>query len=53
MQDWKVWIKDPVRMLQWFMLCRHGGVLLSSVVIARLLPLSEVGVFEMLMLCGY
>lgn len=46
-------MKDPVRMVQLFMLCRQSGVLLSSVVIARYLPLDQVGGFEMLMLCGY
>ncbi|MBK9106519.1 MAG: hypothetical protein IPL92_18645 [Saprospiraceae bacterium] len=35
------------------MLCRQSGVIISSIVIARSLPVSEVGVFEMLMLCGY
>lgn len=45
--------KDPVRMVQLFMLCRQSGVLLSSIVIARYLPLDQVGGFEMLMLCGY
>jgi O-antigen/teichoic acid export membrane protein len=44
---------DPVRQVQLFMLCRHTGVILASVVIARSLPVGEVGVFEMLMLCGY
>ena len=46
-------INDPVRLAQWFMLCRHTGILLSSVVIARSLSLQEVGIFEMLMLSGY
>ena len=46
-------LKDPVRQVQLFMLCRHTGVILSSIVIARSLPIEEVGVFEMLMLCGY
>src|SRR5688572_17559664 len=46
-------ITDPVRLAQWFMLCRHTGILLSSVVIARSLSLQEVGIFEMLMLSGY
>ena len=46
-------MKDPVRMVQLFMLCRQSGVLLSSIVIARYLPLDQVGGFEMLMLCGY
>ena len=44
---------DPVRLVQWFMLCRHGGILFASVVIARSLPIEQVGVFEMLMLSGY
>ncbi len=44
---------DPVRLVQLFVLCRHTGVILSSIVIARSLPLEEVGIFEMLMLCGY
>jgi O-antigen/teichoic acid export membrane protein len=46
-------IHDPVRLAQWFMLCRHAGIFLSSIVIARVLPIEEVGVFEMLMLSGY
>ncbi|HSF88228.1 MAG TPA: polysaccharide biosynthesis C-terminal domain-containing protein [Saprospiraceae bacterium] len=46
-------LNDPVRQVQLFMLCRHTGVILSSIVIARSLPIEEVGVFEMLMLCGY
>jgi O-antigen/teichoic acid export membrane protein len=46
-------MKDPARMVQFFMLCRQSGVLLSSIVIARYLPLDQVGGFEMLMLCGY
>ncbi|MBP7239073.1 MAG: polysaccharide biosynthesis C-terminal domain-containing protein [Saprospiraceae bacterium] len=46
-------ITDPVRQVQFFMLCRQSGVLLSSIVIARYLPLDQVGGFEMLMLCGY
>lgn len=44
---------DHVRMVQWFMLCRHSGVLLVSVMIARTLPVEQVGLFEMMMLCGY
>jgi len=49
----KLFTNDPVRQVQLFMLCRHTGVILASVVIARSLPLAEVGVFEMLMLSGY
>ena len=45
--------RDQVRLVQLFMLCRQSGVIISSIVIARSLPLAEVGVFEMLMLCGY
>lgn len=44
---------DPVRLAQWFMMCRHAGILLSSIVIARSLPLAQIGIFEMLMLSGY
>jgi hypothetical protein len=44
---------DPVRQVQLFMLCRHTGVILASIVIARALPTGAVGIFEMLMLCGY
>ncbi len=44
---------DDVRMAQLFMLCRQVGVIFSSIIIARSLPVEEVGVFEMLMLCGY
>jgi O-antigen/teichoic acid export membrane protein len=40
-------------MAQGFMLCRQVGIILSSVVIARVLDLTSVGVLEMLMLCGY
>lgn len=53
MQSIYLLLKDPVRQVQLFMLCRHTGVILSSIVIARSLPIEEVGVFEMLMLCGY
>lgn len=52
-QSINILIRDHVRMVQWFMLCRHAGVLLASVIIARVLPLEDVGQFEMLMLCGY
>jgi O-antigen/teichoic acid export membrane protein len=44
---------DSVRLVQGFMICRLTGILLASVVIARRLDLQEVGVFEMLMFCGY
>lgn len=44
---------DEVRMVQWFMICRLSGILLASVVIARTIPIQEVGVFEMLVFCGY
>lgn len=45
--------EDHVRMAQFFMLCRQVGVILSSIVIARTLPVAQVGILEMLMLCGY
>jgi hypothetical protein len=45
--------RDPVRLVQLFVLCRQTGILLSSVVIARSLSIDEVGVVEMLFLCGY
>ena len=51
--QFRTMISDPVRMAQWFMLCRHAGIFCSSIVVARTLPLNEVGVFEMLMLSGY
>ncbi len=52
-QNLQLLIRDPVRQVQLFMLCRQTGVLLSSIVIARTLPLNDVGVMEMLFLCGY
>jgi O-antigen/teichoic acid export membrane protein len=45
--------RDHVRMAQLFMLCRQVGVILSSIVIARSISIEQVGIFEMLMLCGY
>ena len=44
---------DPVRINQAFLVCRHAGVLLGSVVVARMLPPDAVGGLEQLMLCGY
>ncbi len=44
---------DPIRMAQLFMLCRMSGILLSTIIIARLVSLEEVGLIEMLMFCGY
>ncbi len=44
---------DRVRIAQLFMLCRQLGVILASIVIARSLSIDEVGILEMLMLCGY
>ena len=46
-------VADDVRLVQGFMVCRLSGVLLASVVIARVLPIAEVGIFEMLAFCGY
>lgn len=39
--------------MQFFMLCRQTGIILSSIVLARFLPVESVGMIEMLMLCGY
>lgn len=44
---------DHVRQLQFFMVCRQLGIILSSVVLAWFLPVSSVGVVEMLMFTGY
>ncbi len=44
---------DHVRLSQLFMICRQGGVIIASIVVARFLPVAEVGVLEMLLLCGY
>lgn len=44
---------DHARMVQGFSLCRTAGMILASIIIARALPLEEVGTFEMLMFCGY
>lgn len=44
---------DHVRMVQAFMLCRQSGIILGSIVIARVLPLEQVGIIELLFLCGY
>jgi O-antigen/teichoic acid export membrane protein len=46
-------VADEVRLVQWFMVCRLTGVLLSSVVIARTLEMGDVGIVEMLAFCGY
>ena len=46
-------VGDRVRVAQLFMLCRQLGVILASIVIARSLSMDEVGILEMLMLCGY
>ena len=46
-------LNDPVRQVQFFMLCRQSGIILSSIVLARFLPVDTVGTIEMLMLCGY
>ena len=46
-------MNDSVRQVQFFMLCRQSGIILSSIVLARFLPVESVGTIEMLMLCGY
>lgn len=40
-------------MQQAFLVCRHAGVLLTTVVIARWLPVDKVAGIEKLLLCGY
>jgi len=50
---YKNFIDDDIRQAQFFMLCRQSGIILSSIVIARFLPVESVGTIEMLMLCGY
>ncbi len=49
----KGFIEDDVRQAQFYMICRQTGIIFSSIVIARLLSIDEVGSIEMLMLCGY
>lgn len=44
---------DDVRLLQAFTLCRQTGIILGSIVVARVLPLEDVGILELLVLCGY
>ncbi|HEX5111288.1 MAG TPA: polysaccharide biosynthesis C-terminal domain-containing protein [Saprospiraceae bacterium] len=44
---------DHVRMIQAYTLCRQSGIILGSIVIARVLPLDQVGILELLFLCGY
>ncbi|MBK9984164.1 MAG: polysaccharide biosynthesis C-terminal domain-containing protein [Saprospiraceae bacterium] len=50
---YKNFINDSVRQVQFFMLCRQTGIILSSIVLARFLSVDSVGIIEMLMLCGY
>jgi O-antigen/teichoic acid export membrane protein len=50
---YKNFINDSVRQVQFFMLCRQTGIILSSIVLARFLSVDSVGSIEMLMLCGY
>ncbi len=51
--QYKNLINDSVRQVQFFMLCRQTGIILSSIVLARFLSVDGVGSIEMLMLCGY
>ena len=44
---------DPVRLVQVFTLCRQTGIILASIVVARVLPMDEIGIVEMLMFCGF
>jgi O-antigen/teichoic acid export membrane protein len=50
---YKSFINDSVRQVQLYTLCRQTGIILSSIVLARLLPVDSVGTIEMLILCGY
>lgn len=50
---WYRWVGDPVRANQVFLVCRHAGVLLGAVVLARALPQDMVGQVEKLMFLGY
>ncbi len=50
---YKNFINDAVRQVQFFMLCRQTGIILSSIVLAHFLTVESVGSVEMLMLCGY
>ncbi|HZV68302.1 MAG TPA: polysaccharide biosynthesis C-terminal domain-containing protein [Saprospiraceae bacterium] len=50
---YKNFLNDTVRQVQFFMLCRQTGIILSSIVLARFLSVDSVGTIEMLMLCGY
>jgi len=55
--SWQVRIQqltsDQVRMVQGFTLCRQTGIIASSIVVAHVLPLEQVGIIELLMFCGY
>jgi O-antigen/teichoic acid export membrane protein len=44
---------DHVLMVQGYTLCRQTGIIASSIVVAHVLPLEQVGVVELLMFCGY
>ena len=50
---YKSFLNDSVRQVQLFTLCRQTGIILSSIVLARFLPVDAVGTVEMLILCGY
>lgn len=49
----KNFTNDTVRQVQFFVLCRQLGIILSSVVVAWFLPVKEVGILEMLIFAGY
>src|SRR5687768_448792 len=49
----KNFTNDTVRQVQFFMLCRQLGIIFSSIVLAWILPVNEVGIIEMLMFAGY
>lgn len=50
---YRTFINDNVRQVQFFMLCRQSGIVLSSIILAHYLAVEAVGTIEMLMLCGY
>lgn len=46
-------LSDDVRQAQFYMICRHTGVILSTIIMANMLAVEAVGTIEMLFLCGY
>jgi O-antigen/teichoic acid export membrane protein len=52
-KELKAFTEDHVRQTQFFLVCRQTGIILSSIVLARMMPIEDVGIIEMMMLCGY